>query len=278
MSDDVNLNAYFERIGFAGSIAPTLQTLETLHALQPAAIPFENLNPLLDLPVPLDQPSLEQKLLHDRRGGYCFEQNLLFLRVLRDLGFAVRGLAARVLWGHPEGSIRRRSHMLIAVDIAGSTYLADVGFGAQTPTAPIKLKADVEQPTPHEPFRVVGENAPYRLELRLGEDWRALYAVDFTEQYELDYEHANYYLSTHPQSQFRQTLIAARAEKGGRSALRGNRLTTRQTGAESERRVLASVAEIKDVLTGVFGINLPSSDRLDPALQRVLETAETLVD
>ena len=82
---DVHIDAYFERIGFAGSIAPTLETLAQLHALHPAAIPFENLNPLMDMPVRLELRNLEQKLLFDRRGGMCIEHNLLFKALLESL-------------------------------------------------------------------------------------------------------------------------------------------------------------------------------------------------
>ena len=82
MPEKVNLNAYFERIGFAGSIAPTLATLELILALHPAAIAFENLDPLLGEPVKLDLQSLQRKLLTDGRGGYCFEQNLLLMAML----------------------------------------------------------------------------------------------------------------------------------------------------------------------------------------------------
>src|SRR5215217_4516891 len=101
MSQKVNLNAYLERIGFAGSIAPTLATLELIHALHPAAIAFENLNSVIGLPTALDIASIEKKLLHERRGGYCYEHNLLLSAMLRDLDFNVRNLAARVIWADP---------------------------------------------------------------------------------------------------------------------------------------------------------------------------------
>ena len=93
MSDDVNINAYFERIGFAGSIAPSLPTLQALQWAHVTAIPFENLTPLLGLPVRLDLKSLEQKLIHERRGGYCFEQNTLFAAALEAIGFPVTRLS-----------------------------------------------------------------------------------------------------------------------------------------------------------------------------------------
>src|SRR3954463_13234449 len=137
MSEKVNLAAYFERIGFSGSIAPTLATLEQLHALHPAAIPFENIDAFLGLPVSLDQHSLEHKLLHSRRGGYCFEQNTLFMRVLKDLDFEVRGYAGHGLWWDPNSVGRAPSHMCLVVDIGGVSYLADVAFGSCTLTAPL---------------------------------------------------------------------------------------------------------------------------------------------
>ena len=93
MSDEANLDAYLKRINYAGSIAPTLETLEMLHRLHPAAIPFENLDPLMELPVRLQLSDIEQKLLFERRGGYCFEHNLLLKAVLEVDG--LRGDAAR---------------------------------------------------------------------------------------------------------------------------------------------------------------------------------------
>ena len=102
--DGPDLDAYFARIGYRGPREATLDVLKQLHALHPRAIAFENLDSFLGRPVRLDLASLEQKLVHARRGGYCFEQNTLFWKVLTALGFSVTGLAARVLWNQPEDS------------------------------------------------------------------------------------------------------------------------------------------------------------------------------
>ena len=125
----VDLDAYFQRIGYQGTAASTVETLRRLHHLHPQAIPFENLSPALGLPVPLDLPSVERKFIREGRGGYCYEQNALFAAVLCQLGFQVRGLSARVLWNSPEDAITARSHMLLEVTAEGEAYLADVGFG-----------------------------------------------------------------------------------------------------------------------------------------------------
>jgi N-hydroxyarylamine O-acetyltransferase len=273
MSQEVNLKAYFERIGFAGSIAPTLATLETIHALHPAAIPFENLSPLLGLPVELDLGAIGKKLLTERRGGYCYEHNLLLMAVLRDLDFSVRGLAARVVWFDPTAVERPPTHMLLAVDIGGTSYIADVGFGGLTLTAPLKLKPDVEQPTPHETFRVLGGAPDWTLEAKVDGEWKPLYVFDTVERSFESYEATNRVLSTDPESRFRQELRAALSPPGKRLALRNNRFTTHVAGEPSEVRMLTSVAEIREILSGTFGIQLPSADRLDPRLSEILANA-----
>ena len=108
----LDLSAYFARIGYDGPRAPTLETLRTIQLLHPQAIAFENLNPLLALPVKLDVESLQQKLVRSPRGGYCFEHNGLLFHALRALGYRVTGLAGRVVWNNPPDNIPPRSHMI----------------------------------------------------------------------------------------------------------------------------------------------------------------------
>ncbi|MEO5807094.1 arylamine N-acetyltransferase [Devosia sp.] len=270
MSEKVNLAAYFERIGFSGSIAPTLATLEQLHALHPAAIPFENLDAFLGLPVPLDQHSLEHKLLHNRRGGYCFEQNLLFMRVLQTLEFEVRGYAGQGLWWNPDPAGRGPSHMCLVVDIAGVSYLADVAFGSCTLTAPLKLRTEVEQTTPNDTFRLMPIGDGFRLEVKFNEVWRPAYQFELTEPTDADYAA----LSAEIAAKQHQAglLIAARVQPGLRTTLRHNLLSTYRPGEERDRRILTSVEDIRAALSDTFGIALPTSDLLDPALAQMLAT------
>src|SRR5689334_9048986 len=133
----IDLDAYFERIGYTGAGTPTLDTLRVILLRHTEAIAFENLDPLLRRRVRLDAASLERKLVRDGRGGYCFEHNLLLRHALEGIGFAVTGLAARVIWNAPEGALRPRTHMLLRVQVEGTPYLADVGFGGQTLTGPL---------------------------------------------------------------------------------------------------------------------------------------------
>ena len=268
MSSDASIDAYFERIGFSGSIAPTLSTLEQLHLLHPAAIPFENLTPLLRLPVRLELRNLEQKLLFERRGGYCIEHNLLFKAMLEDLGFPVQAHGARVLWGHPEGEERPVSHLVLTVDVGGVSYLADTGFGGLTLTAPLRLRADREQPTPHETFRLLGGEPEWRLEVQIGEEWRVLYSFELEELTLDELTDINDRMSV--DSRFRDNLIAARSEKGRRHALHNLSYRLHVAGEETETRTLSGVEEIKEVLAGPLGIVLPPAEKLDPALEELV--------
>jgi N-hydroxyarylamine O-acetyltransferase len=210
MTVTIDLNAYFQRIGYAGPRTPTLDTLRAIHARHPETIPFENLNPLFRWPVRLDAASLEQKLVRDGRGGYCFEHNLLLGHVLTALGFSVTFLAARVLWNAPEGAVRPRSHAALLVEIDGQRYVADVGFGGQTLTGPLRLELDVEQATPHEPFRLVRAGDEFVMLSKILGEWKTLYSFDLQPQHLPDYEVSSWYLCHHPDSHFLHGLMAAR--------------------------------------------------------------------
>jgi N-hydroxyarylamine O-acetyltransferase len=255
--DRPDLTAYLRRIACSDvARAATLDTLRVLHLHHAQTIAFENLDPLSGRPVKLDLPSLERKLVHQGRGGYCFEQNLLFSHMLRELGFQVKGLAARVLWNAPEGTIRKRSHMLLLIDLAAERYLADVGFGGMTLTAPLRLVTDITQPTPHEPFRIVEQDGDFLLQAQIRDVWKPVYRFDLQQQYQVDYEVSSWYLSNHPQSPFVNNLIVARPVPGRRYALLNNTLTVHELGGKSEQRTLGSVAEIRAALETLLGLQL----------------------
>jgi N-hydroxyarylamine O-acetyltransferase len=265
-----DLGAYFRRIGYAGPATPSLAVLRELHRLHAAAIPFENLAAFLGEPIPLDIPSLEAKLVHAGRGGWCFEQNLLFARVLEAIGFDVRRLGARVRWNAAPGQVGPRSHMLLEVAVDGAPWLADVGFGGQSLTAPLRLEAGPEQETPHESFRLAAEGDVFVLEASVEGEWRALYAFDRVAQHLADYEVANWYLAHHPRSHFVTGLVAARAAPGKRHALRNARYAIHRRDGGTERRTLASAAALRSVLEVDLAIPLPGDARLDERLEALV--------
>ncbi|MGJ3245189.1 MAG: arylamine N-acetyltransferase family protein [Elainellaceae cyanobacterium] len=269
----IALDDYFQRIGYQGDRSPTLQTLTAIHYCHTQAIAFENLSPLLRQPVLLDLNSLQNKLVYSERGGYCYEQNLLFHSALTALGFTVKGLAARVLWGFPAGIIRPRTHMVLLVTVQGKPYLADVGFGGFTLTTPLAFEVDVEQPTPHEPFRLVLSNQVYVMQVYVAQEWQSIYCFDLQEQHLPDYEVSNWYVSTHPQSLLTNSLLAARPDPHCRYTLRDNQFKIYHLNGKIESQTLTTVKELGKVLTNEFRLTLPDHPDLENVLHQLVKSA-----
>lgn len=259
---EVDLDAYFTRIGYDGPREATLGVLQTLHAMHPATIPFEAIDVFNDKPISIDPQKVDQKLIHDGRGGYCFEQNGLFRRVLRSLGFEVEGLAGRVLWGYGANEMPRpRCHMANRVMIDGEAWLADVGLGGCVPTAPLLLDIETPQVTPHDTYRVIKGDHSYVTEIERDGVWKPVHEVDIAPVADIDYEVMNWYASDHPESDFCKTLMVARSAPFARFMLLNNRLTIRLVSGEEEQYTL-SVGDIPQTLKDIFGIEP------DPAWQR----------
>jgi len=140
-----DVDAYFARIGYAGPRTANLATLRGIHDCHARTIPFENFDVLLGRGISLELAAIEQKLVRDRRGGYCFEHNGLLAAVLRTLGFRVTTLLARVRWNVPAEVAMPQTHMILRVEIEGRPWLADAGFGGLGLTAPIALDTESEQ-------------------------------------------------------------------------------------------------------------------------------------
>jgi N-hydroxyarylamine O-acetyltransferase len=255
----IDLDAYFARIGYGGPSEPTLDVLRALHALHPAAIPFENLDPLMGRPPSLTMDALQAKLVTGGRGGYCYEHNGLFKAALEALGFKVTGLAARVRWGVAEDApLRPRTHMTLQLSLPEGLFLADVGFGGLVLTDPLRLDSHDAQATAHERFRLTPlEGGVLELQAELGQAWRALYRFDRTPYLATDYEPLNWFSGSHPSSPFISSLMAARTSPQGRLTLSDTRFTVRRRDQPPVERTLASMQELKSVLTRDFGLTLP---------------------
>lgn len=275
--DSVDLPLYLARIGYDGPVAPTLEVLRALQAAHVAAIAFEALDVLTGKGVEVDAASVDAKLIGQRRGGYCYEQNGLFLRVLRTIGFEAGARLARVRWMMADDApVTARSHMVIRVMLDGRPWLADVGFGAAAPTAPLAIDDPDPQPTAHEAYRIRQSHAEgsgeWLVEALLGDSWAAMYVFDDVPQQPIDIAVANWYTATHPSSHFRHQLIVARASAEARYVLRDNRLTIRFTDGRVEQAYLTA-DEIEAALADLF--LLPVRPHWRPAIARaaVMEIA-----
>jgi len=179
--------------------------------------------------------------------------------------FEASGLAALVMWGHPETTVTRRSHMLLRVALGGRTLLADVGFGGLTLTAPLLLEPGLSQQTPHEDFRVAEAGGLFRVEARVASKWRPLYRFDLSEHFEADYEIASYFMSTHPSSPFTSSLMLARTLPDRRLTCRNGRLLVHHSSGGTEERQLGTPRELSDTVEKLFGISLRDRDALEQA-------------
>lgn len=246
------LARYFARIGYQDAAAPTWDVLARLQAAHIAAIPFEAIDALTGAGIDIGADAVDAKLIGRRRGGYCFEQNGLFLRALRAIGFAAEGLIGRVRWMQPDDAPPTpRTHMVVRVMIDGRPWLADVGFGAAVPPQPLAMDREEAQPTRHESYRIARQGDEWQVAALIEGQWQTLYRLENAAPPAIDYELGNWYTSTHPDSHFRHQLIAARTTAEARYGLRDNRLTTRLVDGRSDRRYLTA-DEIERVLSDIF--------------------------
>lgn len=267
-SSEFDLPAYLERIAYRGQLQPSLAVLSALHLAHATHIPFENLDILQGRGIRLDLGSLQAKLIAAGRGGYCFEQNLLFAAGLEALGFAVLPLAARVRYRSQR--ILPRTHMLLLVEADGGRWLCDVGFGAEGLLLPVPFGTGEEVRHYLWRYRIVEDNGLWLLQ-SLHQDkwqdpgwqdpgWQDLYAFSLEPQQFADYEMANHYVSTHPDSRFVQTLTVQLPTPEGRYLLRNRELIC-DRGADIESRLLADDDELLAVLDEIFGLRFVPGTR-----------------
>jgi N-hydroxyarylamine O-acetyltransferase len=253
MSAELDLDAYLRRIGLEARPAADLAGLRALHFAHATRIPFENLDIQMGLPIRLDLASLQTKLVGQRRGGYCFEQNTLFCAVLEACGFEVKACEARVRLGAME--LLPRTHMLLLVQIEGAPWLCDVGFGGEGLLQPLPMDGAAHTQFLNT-YRIVPEGPLQVLQSFHHGAWEDLYAFMPEPRFPVDFELANHYTSTHPESRFLKTLTAQLPGPDVRRLLR-NRAYAELRGDQAEGRKLAP-EEVIPILRDVFGIEVPA--------------------
>jgi N-hydroxyarylamine O-acetyltransferase len=273
---ELDLDAYMTRIGLPAAGPPTLALLQAVVIRHATTIPFENLDIILGRPIRLDIGSIQAKLVGASRGGYCFEQNTLLRAALQQLGFTVTSLMARVVLGAPADAITPRTHMLLRIDLPDGSYLADVGFGNLTPTAPLMLGRGDPQPTSHEDYRLQPMSGETLLQARLGTKWQNLYRFADEPSHPIDHEVGNWFTSTKPNDLFTANVIAARPGAKRRVTLFNGTVTTRHTGSPPQRQTPTTQDALRSTLRGDFGIDLNPDElaTIYPAAQRFGERAE----
>ncbi len=258
---------YLKRISYDGTIDVTLDCLAALHHAQLYTIPFENFDILLDRGINLEPSAIFNKLVLKKRGGYCFELNGLFLMVLKSIGFDARALLARV---HRSGTPSGRGHQISLVTLGGKQWIADVGFGKDTPRAPVLL--EINKPTSHDGQKIRFVDAGhFGTMLQLFEEnpfeenqWMNLYSFDLGHVFPADIAYGNYFTSTHPGEMFTFARVATLAVPNGGITLLNTTLTTSMEGIDKVQELEEGIAYL-DALKKHFGIDLEAPyDRLRP--------------
>ncbi|MFG2667509.1 arylamine N-acetyltransferase [Streptomyces sp. NPDC048387] len=260
--DELDLDAYLARIGLGGrggELRPDLRTLYAVHRAHTAAIPFESLDVLLGRPVALEVKALEDKLVHGRRGGYCYEQNSLLAAALERIGFEVSGRGAR---NRTRGdALLAVTHAMLVVTVEGEPWLCDAGFGYQGPREPVPLGrpgAEVRQG----PWRFCvheEEDGVLALRIRRGDVWRDLYAFSPQRYHPVDYVVLNHYSSSHPRSSFIGRTLVQLPGDAVRKTLVGSELMCLYPDGRTEREPVAPDGLI-GLLDREFGLRLPERE------------------
>jgi len=223
-----DLEAYLNRINFSGATDVSEDTLARLHHAHFHAVPFENFDILLGRGIDLDPQAVFNKLVLEKRGGYCFELNGLFLQALKSLGFDARALLARV---HVTGTPSGRGHQLELVSIDGRYWVADVGFGGNSPRMPLPLELGYSSTKEGQTVQLT-DRADFGTMLQILKEgeWKDLYSFDMGRVFPADIAYGNHYTSTSPHSFFTFSRVGGRPLPGGEITLLDRTLKIKAQG------------------------------------------------
>ena len=252
----MDVSTYLARIGCTVPDAPTDEALAVLHRAHLHTVPFENLDIHRGPPIELNLARLFEKIVVQKRGGFCYELNGLFAWLLEALGFEVERLSARVYDedGQPGPE---RDHMALAVS-AEARWLVDVGFGDSF-VSPLRWVEGLEQGC----FRLTKRADRLCLEQAIEKEvWNV--SFDLTDQalpLKAFTDMCRYH-QTSPDSHFTSKVVCTLARPDGRVTLSGQRLIETVNGQRVEKR-LDNVAAFRGALESHFGVILPEREDIE---------------
>lgn len=253
----MDIDAYLQRMGASAPAAASLAALADLHEQHLLAVPFENLDIHRGVPIALDEERILDKIVRQRRGGFCYELNTAFAWLLRGLGYQVSMLSAEV--AGEDGSFGIPfDHMLLRVDLgpAEPAHIADVGFG-DCFRRPLPLVPDAIAGEAHARYRLIQRGDAWLLErAEAGSgDFAAQHRFTTTPRCLAEYADACAYHQTSPESPFTRKHVVTRATPEGRITLRADRLIVTAGGERTETPV-AHDAAWQQALRAHFGMEL----------------------
>jgi N-hydroxyarylamine O-acetyltransferase len=260
MTDALDLDAYLDRIDWHGGVARSHDGLAALLGAHMASIPFENLDVLLGRPIRLDLGGLQEKLVRQRRGGYCFEHGMLFAAVLEALGFEIVRHTARVVLNVPR-TASPRTHMCLTVRLPQGTAIVDPGFGSLAPRVPVPLQEGVEAHAGTETHWMARDGDHWILRARRAGEvvdcWHSTLEPDNL----VDFEVGSHYVATHPASSFRRNLMLRALTADGRVTVMNRELGTWRDGVLRSEQI-GDRRALRALLAAHFGFDLPAVESL----------------
>jgi len=250
-ADNFALQDYLNRIGYRGDVGTDIASVTEMMRCQLFSVPFENLDVQAGKIVSLVPEEIVEKIVHQNRGGYCYEVNGIFAMALSSLGIPYQFVAARPMF-YP--ARRPRTHMAVVVKVNGEEWLCDLGFGSYGIRAPMKLNLlDVEVKQDFDTFLLNKANdREYLLKALVEGEWSNQYSFDLSHQEWIDFVPANYFNSTHPDTIFVKSLLVVLQNQTGRKILFGDSLKVVSNG-KSEKQTIAP-EDVASVLSSVFGL------------------------
>jgi N-hydroxyarylamine O-acetyltransferase len=260
MPAPIDLDAYFDRIRWTGSVRADYATLAGLLRAHMRRIPFENLDVLLGRPIRLDPEGLQDKLVRQRRGGYCFEQATLFADVLEALGFAPVRHSARVVLLAPR-TASPRTHMFLTVPLPEGMFVVDPGFGGLAADEPLPLVEAPPDPPADATHWLVRDGAYWTLRARSDGKIVDCWVSTLEADHPIDFVVANYYVSTHRESGFVNRLMLRALTDDGRVSAMNRDVTVRRPDGTT-RFALSDRSALRTLLADYFGFDLPEVESL----------------
>ena len=250
----MNANRYLERIGMtAADVSHTYEFLKKLQQNHICSVPYENLDILNGKTIDLDKEALFEKIVTNRRGGYCFELNGAIMHLLRELGFETKSYFGRFLKG--ETAIPVRRHRVIVTECQGKRYVVEVGIGIEAPRVPLLLEEEIEQDCGNASFCFTKDAfLGWVLNEKIGDEWQPYYAFTEEEQLDIDFIQPSFYCEKHPASPFNKSPMVAIKTWGGRRAINDRDYKIFEGGELIHIEENITDARLYEILKETFGI------------------------
>ena len=248
-----DIDAYFSRLGMPELQIPDEESLDRLIYVHQCRIPFENINPVNGLPVSLRTEDLFEKVIVGKRGGFCFELNTLFCRLLEACGFQVYGCRARVVRGLDY--IPRSHHRGNIVVLDGEPYYCDVGYGGPQPAMALKVEDGFTKTAAGDIFRITKADAFWwTLSRAVSSGWENILQFSLHPELEADFITPCYYCASSPDSKFVTEYNLNLRTEGGSISLLGKKFIKREHGRRSEKSI-ETPSELRRIIETEFGIS-----------------------